>query len=163
MKKRYKDKDACPVEIFDYSSEYHDNFRQLNLEWIKKYFTVEESDQQSLDHPEEKILKPGGHIFMARYNGEIVGTCALLKMEKRTYELAKMAVTERVRGKNIGWLLGRAIIKKARELGAESIFLESNTILEPAINLYFKLGFKKTVGRPSPYERCNIQMELQLR
>ncbi|RYY25293.1 MAG: MarR family transcriptional regulator, partial [Chitinophagaceae bacterium] len=49
-----------------------------------------------------------------------------------------------------------------RELGARKVYLESNTKLEPAINLYYKLGFKKIAGAPSPYERCNIQMELEL-
>jgi hypothetical protein len=33
-------------------------------------------------------------------------------------------------------------------------------MLKPAINLYYKLGFRKTSGPPSPYERSNIQMEL---
>jgi hypothetical protein len=28
--------------------------------------------------------------------------------------------------------------------------------------LYYKLGFKKITGSPSPYERCNIQMEMEL-
>jgi len=38
---------------------------------------------------------------MARYNREIVGTCALIKTDDDTYELAKMAVTERARGKTL--------------------------------------------------------------
>jgi DNA-binding MarR family transcriptional regulator/predicted GNAT family N-acyltransferase len=150
------------VEIIDYTPEFHDDFRQLNFEWIEKYFTVEEADRQTLDHPDKTILQPGGHIFMARYAGDIVGTCALINMNGDTYELAKMAVAERARGKGIGWLLGQAAIAKARELGAKTLHLESNTILEPAIKLYQKLGFQKVVGHPSPYERCNIQMELTL-
>ncbi|HMI01089.1 MAG TPA: GNAT family N-acetyltransferase, partial [Pedobacter sp.] len=60
------------------------------------------------------------------------------------------------------WLLGNAVIEKARSLGARKIYLESNTILTPAINLYHKLGFKKVAGHATPYERCNIQMELSL-
>lgn len=150
------------IEIIDYLPEFHHNFQQLNYEWIETYFKIEEADRQSLDCPDEKILKPGGHIYMARHNGEIVGTCALIKINKNTYELAKMAVAKRARGKGIGWLLGQVAIAKARELGAETIFLESNTILEPAIKLYRKLGFQKIVGQPSAYERCNIQMELKL-
>jgi hypothetical protein len=35
-------------------------------------------------------------------------------------------------------------------------------VLTPAISLYGKLGFKKIVGPPTPYQRCNIQMELAL-
>ena len=52
---------------------------------------------------------------------------------------------------------------KARALGATRLYLESNTKLGSALSLYYKLGFRKTVaGTPSPYERCNIQMELLL-
>jgi N-acetylglutamate synthase-like GNAT family acetyltransferase/DNA-binding MarR family transcriptional regulator len=162
VKEKRKTRESQQVEIIDYSTEFHEDFKRLNYEWIEKYFKLEENDHQSLNNPYEKILKPGGHIFMARYNGEIVGTCALIKINDDTYELAKMAVKESARGKNIGWLLGQATANKAHELGAKKVFLESNTLLEPAINLYHKLGFQKVVGQPSPYERCNIQMELKL-
>lgn len=157
-----KARERQSVRIIDYSPEFHDNFKQLNYEWIGKYFKLEEADHQSLNYPDEKILKPGGHIYMALNNDEIIGTCALIKMDDDTYELAKMAVTEKSRSKGIGWLLGQAAINKARELGAKTVFLESNTVLEPAINLYQKLGFREINRHPSPYKRCNIQMELKL-
>lgn len=99
---------------------------------------------------------------MACHHGTVVGTCALIKMDDERYELAKMAVSEAARGKGIGWLLGRAIIERARDLGATTVYLESNTMLTPAIALYRKLGFKRVTGPPSPYHRCNIQMELGL-
>jgi DNA-binding MarR family transcriptional regulator/predicted GNAT family N-acyltransferase len=150
------------IEIVDYSPQFHEDFKRLNYEWIEKYFKLEESDHQSLNYPDDKILKPGGHIYIALSNDEVVGTCALVKIDDDTYELAKMAVTEKAQGKGIGWLLGHNIIQKARELGAKTIFLESNTVLEPAIKLYQKLGFQRVVRPPSPYERCNIQMELRL-
>ena len=157
-----KSRECQHVEIIEYSPKFHDEFKQLNYEWIEKYFKLEEADHQSLSQPDEKILKPGGQIYMARQNGEIVGTCALIKIDKDTYELAKMAVNERARGRGIGWLLGQTAVSKAREEGAKTIYLESNTVLEPAIKLYQKLGFRKVVGQPSVYERCNIQMELKL-
>jgi GNAT superfamily N-acetyltransferase len=78
------------------------------------------------------------------------------------FELAKMAVSPQAKGKGIGWLLGKAIIKKAQSLNAQKIYLESNTVLKPAINLYHKLGFNKVIGHSTPYKRCNIQMELIL-
>lgn len=150
------------IEIIDYSPEFQNDFKRLNWEWIDKYFKREEADYQSLDRPDKKILQSGGHIYLARHNNEIVGTCALIKINNDSYELAKMAVTESERGKGIGWLLGQAVITKARELGAKTIFLQSNIILKPAIYLYQKLGFRKVSGRPSPYDRCNIHMELKL-
>jgi len=57
----------------------YEDFKRLNYEWIEK-FKLESTDHQSLNHPSEKILQPGGHILMARYNREIVGTCALKLM-----------------------------------------------------------------------------------
>lgn len=150
------------VEIINYTPSYHDDFRRLNHEWITKHFRLEESDNLALDHPDEKIIKPGGHIFLAKYKGEVVGTCALIKMSSDRYELAKMAVTEKAQGKHVGYLLGIACLEKARELKAKSVYLESNTKLKPAIALYHKLGFQKVVGPPSPYERSNIQMEVIL-
>ena len=160
--KKRKERESKLVEIVDYDPKYKLIFRDLNHEWITKYFQLEHADNQTLDHPETKIIKPGGYICFARYNDEIVGTCALVKMDNDTYELAKMAVSQKARGKNIGWLIGQHIIQKAKNLGAKKVYLESNTRLEPAINLYYKLGFKRVVGPPSPYERANIQMELEL-
>ena len=160
--KKRKERESKLVEIIDYDPKYKTVFRDLNHEWITKYFQLELADNMTLDNPETEIIQPGGYICFARYEDEIVGTCALIKMDKGTYELAKMAVSENARGKNIGWLIGKHIIQKAKDLGAKKVYLESNTRLEPAINLYFKLGFKRVVGPPSPYERANIQMELEL-
>ncbi|GAA4330573.1 bifunctional helix-turn-helix transcriptional regulator/GNAT family N-acetyltransferase [Flaviaesturariibacter amylovorans] len=157
-----KARESAEVQVVDYQPEYAAAFRALNEEWISKYFRMEAADYAALDHPDEKILQPGGHIFVALYGGEAVGVCALLKHTDGTWELAKMAVSPKAQGKNIGWLLGRRVIEKARELGATALFLESNTMLKPAVNLYYKLGFRKITGRPSPYERSNIQMELEL-
>lgn len=162
VREQRKLRERQEVEIIDYQRNYHADFKRLNYEWIEKYFTVEEADRQSLEHPDKKILKPGGHIFLACYKNEIVGTCAMIKMEDGGFELAKMAVTEKAQGKHIGWLLGQAAIEKAKALGAKKLYLESNTKLEPAIRLYQKLGFQRVVGKPSPYERSNIQMELIL-
>jgi len=156
-----KARESHSVEIIDYQPEHAKDFKRFNIEWIAKYFTVEPADLKTLDHPEENVINPGGAIVMARYKDDIVGTCALVKIGDE-YELAKMAVVPAAQGKNIGRLLGEAIIEKARQRGAKKLLIQSNTALEAAINLYYKLGFKKIVGLPSPYKKCNIQMELEL-
>jgi DNA-binding MarR family transcriptional regulator len=157
-----KQRERQQVQIVPYTELYHDVFRQLNQEWITTYFVMEEADYQALDHPDEKIIQPGGSILMALYQGEPVGTCALIKLDDTTYELAKMAVSPKAQGKHVGWLLGQAILDKARELGARRVYLESNTMLKPAISLYHKLGFQRILGGTSPYKRANIQMEVML-
>lgn len=157
-----KNRESSAVKIVEYRPEHQADFARLNYEWIDRYFEREEADRQSLDQPEEKILDSGGCILMAQVNNSMVGTCALLKVSNDVYELAKMAVTDSAKGKGIGFLLGTAILSKAKELGARTVFLESNTVLEPAIGLYQKLGFRKVIREPSPYKRCNIQMEIDI-
>lgn len=154
---------AAQVQVLDYAPQYQPDFKGLNVEWIEQYFRLEEADLKALDHPEEYILQRGGHILLARYHDQIVGTCALIKMDATTYELAKMAVAPAAQGVGIGRRLGEAALAKAQALGADRVYLESNTKLGPALHLYHKLGFRKTVaGPPSPYQRCNIQMEVHL-
>ncbi|NRB52478.1 MAG: GNAT family N-acetyltransferase [Saprospiraceae bacterium] len=156
-----KERERQAVSIIDYQSKHAPAFKALNEEWISKYYQLEKADYKVLDDPEGNIIAPGGHIFMAEYDGEVVGTCGLMKMADGGYEMVKMAVAPAARGKHIGWLLGQAIVEKAKALGAPRVYLESNTQQEPAINLYYKLGFERIVGPPSPYARCNIQMELK--
>lgn len=157
-------RESMDIDIVDYEPKFKDAFRSLNEEWISAYFEMEESDYKALDHPDDYIISKGGQILVALYRGEAVGVCALIKMEDGAFdfEMAKMAVSPSLQGKHIGWRLGEAIVERAKSLGASKIYLESNTILKPAINLYHKLGFKKVVGVPTPYKRCNIQMELDL-
>ncbi|MFH7018551.1 GNAT family N-acetyltransferase [Flavobacterium sp. FlaQc-47] len=157
-----KKRESHDVQIVDFEPQYLEAFKSLNVEWISTYFEMEEADYKALDNPQEYILDKGGKIFVALYRNEPVGVCALIKMKNPTYdfEMAKMAVSPKAQGKNIGFLLGQAIVNTAREQGASKIYLESNTILKPAINLYNKLGFQKVFGLATPYKRCNIQMEL---
>ncbi len=152
------------ITIVNYTPTYAKAFKSLNEEWISRYFTMEESDYRSLNDPDGYIINKGGFILMALYNDEPVGTCALIKMHhnKYNYELAKMAVSPSVQGKGIGWLLAKAVMDKAKQAGAKWLYLESNTRLTPAITLYEKMGFVRVQGITSPYERCNIQMELEL-
>jgi DNA-binding MarR family transcriptional regulator/predicted GNAT family N-acyltransferase len=158
-----KQRESSLIRIEAYRPKYEDVFRDLNSEWITRYFKLEKPDIEALKNPKKYILDRGGFIFVATMDKNPVGVCAMIPHKKGVYELAKMAVATEARGKNVGWLLGRAVIEKARQVKAERIFLESNTILTPAINLYRKLGFKKLPDRPTPYERCNIQMELELK
>jgi len=153
-------KDA--IKIIEYEPQFRKVFKELNQEWIEQYFKMEEADFKSLEEPEKNILDKGGFIFVALLEEEAVGVCALAKLvnHEYDYELAKMAVNPNYQGKGIGYLLGKAIIEKAQELEADSLYLESNTILEPAIRLYEKLGFIQVFGMDSPYERSNIQMVL---
>jgi len=150
------------VTIINYEPQYKEAFKTLNEEWIKTFFTMEAGDYKLLDNPEEHIIDKGGHIVFAILDHEVVGTCALVKMsdEPLKFELSKMTVSPKAQGKKIGYLVGQALVDKARELKAESIFLETNSVLVPAIKLYEKLGFKHMPVSDSAYARCDTQMLL---
>lgn len=153
------------VRIVSYEPCHRLIFRSLNEQWITQHWELEEHDRECIDHPQESIIDRGGHIFVALYRGEPVGVCALCKTDdlRYDYELAKLAVSPEARGKGIGFLLCRAAVDKARVLGASRIFLESNTLLKPAIRTYKKLGFRELAEYYPAYARGDIQMELILK
>jgi ribosomal protein S18 acetylase RimI-like enzyme len=154
--------DAPAFEIVACAPAHYGAFRRLNEEWIARYFGVEPPDRRVLDAPKAEILDKGGHILVAVLEGRVVGVCALVPEGDGTFELAKMAVDGDVRGRGVGWALGRAAMATARASGASRLVLQSNTVLAPAIALYRKLGFVELHGAPSAYARSNIHMELPL-
>ena len=164
VQEQKKIRESKEIRIVAFGPQYQAAFKSLNEQWISRYFEMEETDYKTLNNPQENILDKGGKILVALYRDEPVGVCALIKRDdsQHDFELAKMAVAPKAQGKNIGWLLGQAIIKTARQCHASKLYLESNTVLKPAINLYYKLGFQKIAGHPTPYKRSNIQMELIL-
>ncbi|MFC5271805.1 GNAT family N-acetyltransferase [Adhaeribacter terreus] len=151
---------SANVEIVAYQPVHREAFRDLNHEWITKFFVLEAADNNMLDDPEGYILKKGGYIFMALLHGEPVGTAALIKNPDGSFELAKMAVTDKAKGLKIGYALGKAALEKAREINAPKVELLSNRILTPALNLYKKLGFVEVPLPPNDYQRADIKMEI---
>ena len=151
------------LKIVPYTYLHQPVFRQLNYDWIHRYFWIEEADRRVLDDPQHYILDKGGYILMAESEGEVVGTCALIPVGENVFELAKMAVAESARRKGIGYALGLASIEKAREAGASKVELLSNTKLSSAMLLYKKLGFSEVPLPETEYERANIKMEMVLK
>lgn len=149
------------VKIVSFEPKYAADFLNINEEWISHYFRMEAEDYKYLENPQTNIIDKGGAILVALLNEKAVGVCALVKINDHKFELAKMGVRPAAQGKKVGWLLGLAAIEKAKNMGATTLFLESNRILVPAINLYKKLGFVVIQGGCSLYERCDIQMELE--
>ena len=154
-----------PVTIREFAAGDEDAFRDLNLEWISRYFAVEPKDLATLSDPHGTILNRGGRIFLAFLDGKAVGCCALMALAPGEFEVAKMAVTESAQGLGIGRKVLEATIVGARAAGATRLFLETNHILTPAIRLYESLGFSHIPPervQPSPYARADVYMELAL-
>ncbi len=161
---KIKENELQDVEIVGYSPKYKKDFKELNYEWLNKYFKVENVDREILSNPEKEVLKKGGQIFFARKENEIVGTCAVKKVSGRSFELTKMAVTESAQGKQIGKKLALAAIEFSKNKNARELVLETSRKLESAVALYQKLGFviESKLGT-SKYERPTIKMKLTLK
>jgi putative acetyltransferase len=151
------------LTVVPYRQEFRAVFEQLNREWIERYFTLEDADRQVFNDPEASIIASGGQIFFVVENGQVQGTCAVLRHDANECEIAKMAVAQAARGRGFGDLLMQAAIRFARQTGARRISIVSNTVLEPAIRLYLKHGFIPVPLVADPrYRRANIRLELDL-
>lgn len=155
------------ISIIDFEPAHQHAFRALNYEvsyeWISRYFSAEAPDNQALDYPQRRIIDTGGHILMAvGEDGEILGTCALVKEHDGVYELAKMAVSLRAQRRGVGYALGQSILCKARQLGARRVEIMLDADMQPALALYDKLGFRPASLRPMPYYRGDTRLVLDL-
>ncbi|WP_411030215.1 GNAT family N-acetyltransferase [Spongiimicrobium sp. 3-5] len=151
------------VKIISFEPKYAKDFAQLNTEWLEKYFVVEPHDTELMEACEENIIDKGGFIFFAQVGESIAGTFSLIKLDNGFYELGKMAVSPSFQGHKIGQKLMQFCIDYARTNGWERLVLYSNTILENAIYIYRKYGFKEVpLEENPPYLRGNIKMELIL-
>ncbi|MBX7046347.1 MAG: bifunctional helix-turn-helix transcriptional regulator/GNAT family N-acetyltransferase [Ignavibacteria bacterium] len=160
VKKRLREN----VKIEKYKPEYKIHFKNLNLEWLNKFFEVEPVDKKVLNNPETEVINGGGMIFFALIDGEVVGTCALIKTNNH-FELSKMAVTEKARGRQAGYALCEAAVNYAKEKNADMIFLSTSHKLKSAINLYSKFGFAplEISEADKKYKRDTFKMILPLK
>ncbi len=138
-------------------------FHDINAQWIRAMFRLEPTDLDVLENPRARIIDPGGDIlFVAHESAGIVGTCALQKTGERRFELTKMGVLDSARGAKAGEFLLRAVLRRASELDAQTLYLLTNARCAAAIHLYEKVGFVhdaeilRTYG--ARYERCDVAM-----
>jgi GNAT superfamily N-acetyltransferase len=153
----------APVQIVPYEKGYAAYFKELNLVWLTQYFSVEDIDREVLEQPGERVLAPGGMIFFALHDTEPVGTTAVVNHGHGVYELSKLAVREDMKRKGIGRMLIEEAVQWVKAHDGTWLFLESNSILEPAIKLYENAGFKhEQLNAGSHYSRTNLRMGMNL-
>ncbi len=150
------------INIIDYRPEHQPYVESPNRVWIEKLFTLEPIDEWVLTNPDNAILISGGAILMAEYNGVIAGTVGLRKVNDETYEFTKMAVDENFRRLGIAEAICYASFKKAKQLGATTVILYSNTKNAGAIKLYEKIGFQHIEVEKGVYERANVKMTIDI-
>jgi DNA-binding MarR family transcriptional regulator len=151
------------LTVREYSDELAKNFYAINAEWIESMFSLESKDREILTKPRETILDPGGFIlFVESAELGVVGTCALMKIEDGVFELTKMGVLERARGRKAGELMLQTALTRANTMNIDTLYLLTNAKCVPAIKLYEKLGFRHDAEiltkYGAEYARCNVAM-----
>lgn len=150
------------VKIVEFEEKYHQKFKELSYEWLKKYDLLEPEDDRILNNPKKLILDEGGKIFFAKCDNEIVGTLSIVKVDDNTYELAKLGVTEKYQGLSIGKKLMEKCLLTAKEKNAKEIILFTNHKLDFAMKLYKKFGFVQVEFSENKYIESDIKMKLKL-
>lgn len=147
------------MEIVENDKQLQGEFIRLNEEWISTYFELEDADRDLAANPYQ-IIENGGYVFSLVSEGRVLGVCALFNQGNGTFELARMAVSPQSQGKGLGHKLMLTCLAKLSEIGAQKVYLVSNTKLDAAIALYKAHGFKTiSQGQHPVYSRANIVME----
>lgn len=164
VQRRLKSRELAEVEVVGYRQELRERFRALNLEWIVESFTPEPFDHATLDDPEGEIIEKGGVVMFARLAGEVVGTCAVMPLDSTRWELLKMAVDSRYRGRQVGRRLTMAAIEEARARGASELVARTSPKLEAANRLYRSMGFElRGADTSGDYHRPTVVFSLNLK
>ena len=138
-------------------------FDALNRAWLTEYGLLEAPDERQLTDPVGEILSPGGQIFVARRNDEVVGTCAVVPHADGVLELLKLTVAPAAQGLGLGRRLVEACLVHARGRGARRLVLLSSSKLGAALRLYEGLGFRRAPMPPDAvYVTADVYMELDL-
>jgi putative acetyltransferase len=99
-----------------------------------------DSDLQDI---EGMYLRRGGMFEIVEdADGALLGTVGLYPVNEETCELRKMYFVPEARGKGLGRYVLERAVESARRLGFRRITLETASVLEEAIRLYTRFGFR---------------------
>ena len=150
------------LRIIKYEDKYHQEFKEISLDWLHKNKLYEKADDDLLNNP-NAYLEKGSFIFLAHYDANIVGTISLIPMNDNTFEILKLGVVDSFKGLGIGKKLMQTCIDICIQKKVKIITLESSSKLVSALKLYEKLGFEHIELKDSHFESADVKMELKLR
>ena len=131
--------------IEEYQEKYKEGIAQLILNIQQNEFNIPVtlSDQPDLLNIENVYLKKKGNFWVAVETEQVIGTIALIDMDKNQAALRKMFVHKDFRGKEkgIGQLLLNTLINWSRQNHINEIYLGTVEQLHAAKRFYEKNGF----------------------
>ncbi|MCL2051324.1 MAG: GNAT family N-acetyltransferase [Lachnospiraceae bacterium] len=94
-----------------------------------------------LEHLEEKYGHPDGRLYIAYADNNAAGCIGLRKLNETECEMKRLFIRPEYRNLGIAHQLAEKIINEARQIGYQSMLLDSLPELIPALKFYEKLGF----------------------
>ena len=90
------------------------------------------------------LRSPGDHFWVAEAEGQIKGMVGIQRRDEGEAELRRMSVARDARRQGIGWALLETTESFCREQGYQQIRLTTVTLLQPAIAMYTRFGYRLT-------------------
>jgi ribosomal protein S18 acetylase RimI-like enzyme len=116
--------------------------RALILEGLGEHFGwIDETRNPDVDDIAAHYLAKGHAFVIARSDGELIGTGALLILEDGVGQMVRVSVSRSYRRGGIGAAIARHLLDVARQRGLRRVQVETNNDWYDAIRLYERLGF----------------------
>ncbi|MDH3580596.1 MAG: GNAT family N-acetyltransferase [Hyphomicrobiales bacterium] len=142
------------VEIHVFEERFADQVRALVLDIQREEFgvSITAEEQPDLMDTSGFFQSDEGNFWVARAEGQVVGTIGLKDFGARRLALRKMFVDASWRGaaKGVSGLLMDAALKWARKKGARAIYLGSVAQMHAAHRFYEKHGFEAVADSALP-------------
>lgn len=124
-----------------YSKEIIDLILNIQQKEFNVPITIE--DQPDLMQIEDFYFANGGSFWGAFIDGELVGTIALIKFDKKAAAIRKMFVKKEFRGKEYGIAqkLLETLITYCQKNRIDEVYLGTVSILEAALRFYERNHF----------------------
>ena len=141
-------------------SEYTDMLVECDPSF-REYLALQHYDRE-LNHPFDKYGPPDGRLYLAKWNDVSAGCVALRRLDEDRCEMKRLFVRPKFRNQGIGSMLVHRILSDAREIGYQSMLLDTLPFLERAIQMYRNIGFQEIpIYNDSPMSSA-IYMRLDL-
>jgi putative acetyltransferase len=110
---------------------------------------------QDVVEVEQFYQATGGQFWVVEQQGQLVGTAAYYPIARgqKAVEIRKMYLLPAVRGQGLGRFLLVQLEQAIAAEGFERIWIETATVLETAVKLYERQGYRPTTGVET--QRCD--------